>query len=75
MSSLETVNMVGVFSHENTSEWPTKTHKSSFLQYEQVRVRNGDHEWLRTTNTFKLCALFWKVQKVMQWTENETWLI
>ncbi len=63
MSSLETVNLGGFCSHENTPEGPTGAHKSSFLQYKQVSVRNGDPEWLRTTNAFIVCDLFWKVQK------------
>ncbi len=45
-----------IFSRENTPEGRTWTHKSSFLQYKQVNVRNGNHEWLRMTNAFK-----WKV--------------
>ncbi len=34
-----------------------------FFPYEQVSGRNGDHDWLRMTNTFILCDLVWKVQK------------
>ncbi len=41
----------------------TGPHKSSFSLYKQVSVRNGNHEWLRTTNAFILCDLFWNVQK------------
>ncbi len=52
-----------VFSRENTPEGRIETHKSSFLLYEQVSGRNGDHEWLRMTNTFILCDLLWKVKK------------
>ncbi len=40
-----------------------ENHKSSFVPYKQVSVRNGDHEWLRMTNAFILCDLVWKVQK------------
>ncbi len=54
---------MGVYSHENTPEGRTETHKSSFSPYKQVNGRNGDHEWLRMTNAFILCGLVWKVQK------------
>ncbi len=37
-------NLGGVFFQENTPEGHTETHKSSFFQYKQVSVRNGDHE-------------------------------
>ncbi len=40
----------GVFSHENTPEGCTETHKSIFFPYKQVSGRNGYHEWLRMTN-------------------------
>ncbi len=53
----------GVFPHENTPEGCTETHKSLFIPYKEVIGRNGDHEWLRMTNTFILCDLVWKVQK------------
>ncbi len=43
-----------VFSLENTSEGHTETHKSSLFPYKQVNMRNGDHEWLRMTNTLIL---------------------
>ncbi len=52
-----------VFSHENTSESCTQTHKSKFFPYQQVSGRNGDHEWLRMTNAFILCDLLWKAKK------------
>ncbi len=55
-------NLGWVFNCENTSEDHTETHKSSFFPYKQVSGRNGDHEWLRMTNTFILYNL-WKVQK------------
>ncbi len=42
-------NLGGVFSQENTREG--------------YRERNGDYEWLRITNIFKLYDLAWKVQK------------
>ncbi len=51
------------FSHVNTPEGCTETHKSSFLSYKQESERNGDHEWLRMTNAFILCDLLWKVLK------------
>ncbi len=51
------------FSHENTPEGSTSPHKGPFSLYKQINVRNGDHEWLRTTNAFILCDLFWKVRK------------
>ncbi len=41
MSSLETVNLGGVCSCENT---PEGLHKSSFSLYKQVSMRNGYHE-------------------------------
>ncbi len=56
-------NWAGVFSCENTPEGCTETHKISFFPYKQVSGRNGDHEWLKLTNTFILCDLLWKVQK------------
>ncbi len=34
----------GGFSHENTPEGRTETHRSSLFQYKQVSGRNGDHE-------------------------------
>ncbi len=37
-------NLGEVFSHENTPEGRTETHKSSFFPYKQVSVRNDDHE-------------------------------
>ncbi len=55
-------NLEGVYSHENTPEGRTETHKSSFFAYKQVSRRNGDHEWLRMTNALILCDLVWKVQ-------------
>ncbi len=48
---------------ENTLEGHTGPNKSSFSPYKQVSVRNDDHEWIRTTNSFILYDLFWKVQK------------
>ncbi len=51
------------FSQKNTPEGRTETHKSSFFLYKHVSGRNGDHEWLRMTNTFILCDSVWKVQK------------
>ncbi len=56
-------NLGRVFSHENTPEVCTETHKSSFFPYKQVSGRNRDHEWCRMTNAFILCDLLWKVQK------------
>ncbi len=56
-------NLGEVLSQEKTPEGHTKTHKSSFFPYKQVRGRNDDHEWLRMTNTFILCDLVWKVQE------------
>ncbi len=63
MSSLETVNLEGIFTRENTPEGRTWPHRSSYFSYKQVSVRNGDHEWLRTANAFILCDLFCKVHK------------
>ncbi len=62
------------FSHENTQECHTQTHKSKFFPYKQVSGRNGDHEWLRMANTF-ICDLLWKVKTVMQWTEKAALII
>ncbi len=56
-------NLGEFFSHENTPERHTETHKSSYFPYKQVSGRNGDHEWLRMINTFILYDLLWKVQK------------
>ncbi len=57
-------NLGGVFfSHENTPEGSTETHKSSFFPYKQVSGRNCDHEWLRITKAFILYDLLWTVQK------------
>ncbi len=61
----------GVFSHENTSDGCTGPHKSLFSPHKQVSVRNCYHEWLRTTNTFILCDLFWIVQKSHARTQKE----
>ncbi len=44
MSSVKTVNLGEVFSHENTPEGYTGPHKSSFCPYKHVSVRNGDDE-------------------------------
>ncbi len=57
-------NLRGVFSHENTPEGLTETHKRFFFfpPYKQVSGRNGDHEWRRMTKKFR---------KVMQRTEKE----
>ncbi len=55
--------LVGVFSHENTPEGHTETHKCNLFPYKQVSQRNGDHEWLRMTNAFILCDLLWNVPK------------
>ncbi len=49
----------GVFSHENTPEGCTETHKSLFLLYKEVSRRNSDHECLRMTNAFILSDLLW----------------
>ncbi len=51
------------FSHENTPEGCTETHKSSFFPYKHVSGRNGDNEWHKMTNAFILCDLVWKVRK------------
>ncbi len=56
-------NLGGGFSHKNTPEGCTETHKSSCFPYKQVSGRNGEHGWLRMTNAFILCDLVWKVQK------------
>ncbi len=56
-------NLREVFSHDNTPEGCTGTHKSSIFPYKQVGGRNGDHEWLRMTNAFILYYLVWNVQK------------
>ncbi len=53
----------GSFSRTMTPEGCIGPYKNSFSLYKQVSVRNGDHEWLKTTNAFILCDLFWKVQK------------
>ncbi len=37
-------NLGRVFTHENTTEGRTKSHKSSYFSYKQVSERNGDHE-------------------------------
>ncbi len=55
-------NLRWYFSHENTPESHTETHKSSYIPYKQVSVRNGDQKWLRITNAFILCDLVWIVQ-------------
>ncbi len=60
-------NLGGVYSHENTPEGHTGTHKSSLFPYKQVSWRNSDHECLRCLSymaiAFILCDLVWKVQK------------
>ncbi len=50
-------NFMFAFSHENTPEGHTETHRSSFFPYKPVIGRSGDHEWLRMTNAFILCDL------------------
>ncbi len=56
-------NLRGLLSHENTPEVHKETHKGSCFPYKQVNGRNGDHEWLRMTNSFILCDLIWNVKK------------
>ncbi len=56
-------DLEGVFSRGNTPEGLTETHTSSFSPYKQASGRNGDHEWIRMTNTFIVCDLLWKLQK------------
>ncbi len=58
MSSLETVDLEGVF----PQKYSRRAH-SSCLQYKPISGRNGDHKWLRITTAFILCDIFWKVQK------------
>ncbi len=50
-------NLGGVFSQENTPEYHTETHKSSYFPYKQVSGENGDHECFRMINPFILCDL------------------
>ncbi len=56
-------NLEGAFSHENTPEGHTDTHKGYFLSIKQISMRICVHEWLRMTNVFIICDLVWKVQK------------
>ncbi len=61
MCYLEAVgDLGGDFSHKNTPEGLTGTHKSSFSPYKQA---NGNQGWRKITNVFILYDLFWKVQK------------
>ncbi len=55
--------MGGAFSHKNTPEGHTETHKGSLFPYKHVSGRNGDHGWLRMTNAFILCDLLRKAPK------------
>ncbi len=52
----------GFFSRKYSRRLHINPQKFIF-QYKQESGRNGDHEWLRMTNSFILYDLVWKVEK------------